>query len=108
MMLQVDKDLQEIASQPRPQGRTLRNAGLIALAVAVTAAATGLVLRWRHEAAVKHWTAAEAVPIVSFVMPRPDGSASRLILPGDILAWFDICAGQRLSEKMVFRLWRPR
>jgi RND family efflux transporter MFP subunit len=89
MMPQVDKDLQEIASQPRPQGRTLRNAGLIALAVAVTAAATGLVLRWRHEAAVKHWTVAQAVPVVSFAMPQPDGSASQLVLPGDIQAWFD-------------------
>jgi len=89
MMLQVDKDLQEIASQPRPQGGTLRIAGLIALAVAVAAAATGLVLRWRHEAAVTQWTVTEAVPAISFVMPRPDGEASRLILPGDIQAWFD-------------------
>jgi multidrug efflux pump subunit AcrA (membrane-fusion protein) len=88
MMLQVDKDLQEIASQP-PQGRRLRIAGLIALAVAVAATATGLLVRWRHEAAVKHWTITEAVPTVSFVIPRPDSEASRLILPGDIQAWFD-------------------
>ena len=67
MMLQVDRDLQEIASQLRPQGRTLRIAGLIALAVAVAAAATGLVLRWRHEAAVMQWTVTVAVPVVSFV-----------------------------------------
>ena len=89
MMLQVDKDLQEIASQLRPQGRTLRIAGLFALAVAVVAAATGLVLRWRHEAAVTQWTVTQAVPVVSFVMPQPDGKTSRLILPGDIQAWFD-------------------
>jgi hypothetical protein len=83
-MLQVDKDLQETASRPRPQGRRLRIAGLIALAVAVAATATGLLVRWRHEAAVKHWTITEAVPTVSFVIPRPDSEASRLILPGDI------------------------
>jgi RND family efflux transporter MFP subunit len=89
MMLQVDKDLQEIASQPPPQGRTLRIAGLVALAAAAAAVATGLFVRWRHEAAVTQWTVTEAVPIVSFAMPRPDGEASRLILPGDIQAWFD-------------------
>jgi len=88
-MLQVDEDLQETASQSRQQGRTLRIAGIVALVIAVAAAATGLLVRWRHEAAVKHWTLTEAVPIVSFVMPRPDGEASRLILPGDIQAWFD-------------------
>jgi RND family efflux transporter MFP subunit len=88
-MLQVDEDLQETASQSRQQGRTLRIAGIVALVIAVAAAATGLLVRWRHEAAVKHWTLTEAVPIVSFVVPRPDGEASRLILPGDIQAWFD-------------------
>src|ERR1700732_4008536 len=89
MMLQVDKDLQKIASQPRPQGRTLRIAGLVALAAAAAAGATGLFVRWRHEAAVTQWTVTEAGPIVSFAMPRPDGEASRLILPGDIQAWYD-------------------
>ncbi len=88
-MVQVDEDLQETVPHPRLQGRTLRIAGLIGLAIAVLAVATGLAVRWRHEAAVKQWTLTKAVPIVSFVLPRPDGSASRLILPGDIQAWFD-------------------
>lgn len=88
-MVQVDEDLQETVSHPRLQSRTLRIAGLVGLAIAVLAVATGLAVRWRHEAAVKQWTLTKAVPIVSFVLPRPDGSASRLILPGDIQAWFD-------------------
>jgi RND family efflux transporter MFP subunit len=88
-MLQVDEDLQETASQSRQQGRTLRIAGIVALVIAVAAAATGLLVRWRHEAAVKQWTVTEAVPVISFVLPRPDAKASRLILPGDIQAWFD-------------------
>jgi RND family efflux transporter MFP subunit len=97
MMLQAGEDLQETASQPRLQGRTLRIAGLIALAVAAAAAATGLVVRWRHEAAVKHWTVAQAVPTVSFIMPRPGGSSSRLILPGDVQAWFNAPIYARVS-----------
>jgi RND family efflux transporter MFP subunit len=70
-------------------GRTLRRAGLAALIVAIAAAATGILVRRHNEAAVKLWTVTQAVPTVSIVMPRPDDSASRLILPGDIQAWFD-------------------
>jgi len=88
-MLQAKKNLQETTSEPRQLGRTLRIVGLTALIVAIAVAAAGVLVRWRHEAAVKHWTVAQAVPVVSFVMPRPDGSASRLILPGDIQAWFE-------------------
>src|SRR5208283_961363 len=88
-MLQAKKDLQETTSEPRQSGRSLRRAGLAALIVAIAIAATGILLRRHNEAAVKHWTVAQAVPVVSFVMPRPDGSALRLILPGDIQAWFE-------------------
>jgi RND family efflux transporter MFP subunit len=88
-MLQANKDLQEAASPLRQRRRTMRLAGLAALAAAAAAVAGGMAVRWRNEVAVKHWTAAQAVPLVSFVMPRPEGEASRLILPGDIEAWFD-------------------
>jgi len=88
-MLQAKKDLQETTSEPRQLGRSLRRAGLAALIVAIAVAATGILVRRHNEAAVKHWTVTQAVPVVSFVMPRPDGSASRLILPGDIQAWFE-------------------
>jgi RND family efflux transporter MFP subunit len=88
-MLEANKDLQETASRLRQQGRTLRTAGLIALAGALVAVAVGVAVRWRHQAAVEQWTAERAVAVVSFVRPQPDGAASRLILPGDIQAWFD-------------------
>jgi RND family efflux transporter MFP subunit len=87
--VQANEDLHEAVPQPRQHGRTQRIAGLIALAVAAAAAATGLVVRWRHEAAVKHWTVAQAVPVVSFTKPESGGASSRLILPGDIEAWFE-------------------
>ena len=70
-------------------GKTLRWGGVATLIVAIAAAAAGIMISWHHDTAVKHWTVTQAVPVVSYVMPRPDGSASRLILPGDILAWFD-------------------
>jgi RND family efflux transporter MFP subunit len=89
MMLEAEEDLQKTAAESRQLGRNLRIAGLVALVIAIAVVAIGLLVRWSHEAAVKHWTAAEAVPIVSFVIPRPDDSASRLILPGDIEAWFE-------------------
>jgi RND family efflux transporter MFP subunit len=89
MMLEAEEDLQKTTSESRQPARGLRITGLISLAVAIAAAAAGILVRWSHEAAVKRWTAAEAVPIVSFVIPRPDSSPSQLLLPGDIQAWFD-------------------
>jgi RND family efflux transporter MFP subunit len=88
-MLEVNKDSQETASHLRHGRRTLRSAGLIALAAAAASVAAGLAVRWRHEAAVKQWTVAQAVPVVSFIKPEPGGASSRLILPGDIQAWFE-------------------
>ena len=78
--------LQEAPELPKT---TMRWIGLAALAGAIVAAIAGILVRQWQEAAVKHWTVAQAVPVVSFVMPRPDGSALRLILPGDIQAWFE-------------------
>jgi RND family efflux transporter MFP subunit len=88
-MLEANKDLQETASRLRLQERTLRTAGLIALAAALVAVAVGVGVRWRHQAAVEQWTAERAVPVVSFVRPQPEGASSRLILPGDIKAWYE-------------------
>ena len=88
-MLEANKDLQETAAHLRPRGITLRTAGLIALAAAAASVAAGVAVRWRHDAAVKQWTVAQAVPVVSFVNPEPGGAASRLILPGNIQAWFE-------------------
>jgi len=97
--------------EPRQLGRSLRRAGLAALIVAIAVAATGILVRRHNEAAVKHWTVTQAVPVVSFVMAAADGSASRLILPRrypGVVRRTDICSRQWLSEELVFRLRRPR
>jgi RND family efflux transporter MFP subunit len=88
-MLGADKDLQQTASHLRQRGGKLGTAGLVALVAAAMVVVAGIAVRWRHEAAVKQWTIAQAVPVVSFVKPQPDGASSRLILPGDVQAWFD-------------------
>lgn len=88
-MLQANKDLQEVASLLRQRGRTLRIARFAALAAAALAVAAGMAVRWRNELAVRHWTAAQAIRVVSFVMPRTGGEASRLVLPGNVEAWFE-------------------
>ncbi len=88
-MLEANKELQENASNLRQLAGTLRTAGMIAIAAAAIAVAAGLAVRWGHEKAVKRWTMAQAVPSVSFIKPQPDGASSRLILPGDIQAWFE-------------------
>jgi RND family efflux transporter MFP subunit len=82
-------DLQEARSEKHQLSSALRRLGVAALIIAAGAAAAGIFVRWRDEAAVKHWTVAQAVPAVSYVLPRPDGAASRLILPGDIEAWYE-------------------
>jgi len=110
-MLQAKKDLQETTSEPRQLGRSLRRIGLAALIVAIAIAATGILVRRHNEAAVKHWTVTQAVPVVSFVMPRPDGAASRLILPGDIQAWFEAPIYARVNgylKKWYFDYGAPR
>ena len=61
-MLQTDEDVRETISHPLQQSRTLRIAGLITLAVAAASVATGLVVRWRHELAVKQWTVTAGCP----------------------------------------------
>ena len=88
-MLHAEKDLPKTSSAPGKLGRTLRRAGVATLIVAIAAAVTGILMRWHHDTAVKRWTDTQAVPFVSYVMPQRDGAASRLILPGDVEAWFD-------------------
>lgn len=88
-MLHAEKGLRKTPSEPRLLGKTLRWAWVATMSIAIAAAAAGIVMRWHHDTDVKRWTMMQAVPAVSYVMPRADGAASRLILPGDIQAWFD-------------------
>ena len=104
-MVQVDKDLQETVSHPRLQGRTLRIAGLIGLAIAVLAVATGLAVRWRHEAAVTQWTLTTGCP--NSLLRH--ATARWLSLAADparrhtgMVRCAHLCSCQRVSKELVF------
>ncbi|MBO0733607.1 MAG: efflux RND transporter periplasmic adaptor subunit [Methylocapsa sp.] len=96
-MLQIQDDIKESAVKPEQPGTGLRRTGLLALAMAIAAGAIGIGLRWRHEEAVKRWTAAQAIPAVTTATPRPDGSPSKLILPGNVQAWYEAPLFARVS-----------
>ncbi|MDA8231353.1 MAG: efflux RND transporter periplasmic adaptor subunit [Magnetospirillum sp.] len=49
----------------------------------------GILRRHRQETEVRQWTAAAAIPTVSIVMPQPGPAATRLVLPGDVEAWYE-------------------
>ena len=72
---------------PFPPGK-LRRAGIIAAAVAVAIAVTGIVIREIKAHEVASWTYAQATPTVAVVLPQREVHASQLVLPGNIEAWY--------------------
>lgn len=79
-----------------PPGK-LRRIGLVALGVALLIAVAGIVDREINERAVARWTAEQAVPSVSVIVPQRGGSAGPLVLPGDIKAWYEAPIYARVS-----------
>jgi membrane fusion protein, multidrug efflux system len=76
------------AIQPAPP-RNLRRAGLIAAAIAIVIAASGLLLRWFHLRQVSQWTDARAVPTVAVLTPQRGVTGLQTVLPGNIQAWYE-------------------
>ena len=60
-------------------------AGALVIAVAVE----GIRHRQSQEKAVAAWTEAAAIPTVEIVQPTDGGPGQKLVLPGDIHAWYD-------------------
>lgn len=89
VLLKNKKCQPEARAEPRRPHGKLRWVGLGALTVAIVVAGTGIFRRHEQYAQVQQWTSAEAIPIVSVVSPTRDGSGVRVVLPGDIQAWFD-------------------
>lgn len=82
----------ESLSLPRPLAPplgVLRGIGLAALAAALMAATAGIFTRYRQDQEVAQWTAVQAVPAVSVITPQRDGASSKMILPGNIEAWYE-------------------
>lgn len=70
-----------------PPGK-LRRIGFVAAGIAIAIAAAGIVIREVKAREVARWTAEQAIPSVSIVMPTHGQSGSELVLPGNIDAWY--------------------
>jgi RND family efflux transporter MFP subunit len=81
---------------PFPPGK-LRRVGIMAAAIAVAIAVTGIVIRGIKAHEVASWTYAQAVPTVAVVLPQSEGSGTQLILPGNIAAWYQAPIYARVS-----------
>src|ERR1700729_1894301 len=71
--------------QPRPP--RLLSVGAVALVVAI--GVEGIWHRQSQEKAVAAWTEAAAIPVVDLVHPTKGAPQQRVVLPGDIHAWYE-------------------
>src|SRR5579875_3735460 len=62
----------------------LKLAGIAALVIGAAVVAIRLLGRAHDQAELKHWTAAQAVPVVSTVQPAADTGSGVLTLPGNL------------------------
>jgi RND family efflux transporter MFP subunit len=87
------------ARAPAPVRRRwgLRLVGLCALVAAIVVATAGIQERRRDEVAVKQWTEAQAIPEVAVITPKAGPAIERLVLPGDIQAWYEAPMYARVS-----------
>jgi len=75
----------------------LRRIGLAAGALALLIAAIGIADRAINERAVAQWTAEQAIPEVSVVVPQRGVTGTQLVLPGNVRAWFEAPIYSRVS-----------
>jgi RND family efflux transporter MFP subunit len=77
--------------------RGLRLVGLCALVVAIVVVAFGIVERRQNEVTVAQWTEAQAIPEVAVLTPKSSPAIDRLVLPGNIQAWYEAPMYARVS-----------
>jgi RND family efflux transporter MFP subunit len=71
----------------QPRKPRLLSMGAVALVIAV--AGEGVWYRQSQEKAVAAWTDAAAIPVVDLVHPTKGAPQQRVVLPGDIHAWYE-------------------
>jgi multidrug efflux system membrane fusion protein len=74
---------------PRRRPRHLGLAAIAALLLATTSAAWGIYSRHRAESALSDWTAKQAVPTVEVSLPTHSTVPRKLVLPGDVQAFYE-------------------
>jgi RND family efflux transporter MFP subunit len=72
-----------------PPPRRLRLVGLVALVAALATAAYGILARRASEQNLATWTDQQAVPTVAVAHPLTSAAQRKLILPGDVQAFYD-------------------
>lgn len=74
---------------PRRRNRVLALVLIALLIVAAVVAVTGIMKRQQTDAALAKWTAAQAIPTVAVISPKPATGNRELVLPGDIEAYYE-------------------
>ena len=82
---------------PEPRSSRSRWFAIIALLVAVAVAVGGILTRRHEQSEVTKWTMEQAVPIVATVKPKQGVSGQKVVLPGDIEAWYEAPIYARVS-----------
>jgi RND family efflux transporter MFP subunit len=82
---------------PVGNSRTLKIAGLVILVAASISAAYGIVSRQARERSLATWTNAQAVPAVAIANPASGPATRKLLLPGDVEAFYDAPIYARVS-----------
>lgn len=85
------------APEPPPRSSRSRWFAIIALLVAVGVAVGGILARRHEQSEVAKWTMEQAVPIVATVKPKQGVSGQKVVLPGDIEAWYEAPIYARVS-----------
>ncbi len=88
------------ATDHSPGPRRPKRLGLVAavvLLLALAAAAWGILSRRRSESELASWTRQQAVPTVTVAHPSLDDAPRKLVLPGDVQAFYEASIYARVS-----------
>ena len=94
---------------PAPRPNRSRLVAIVAVLVAVGIAIAGILSRRHQESEVAKWTAEHAVPIVATVTPKQGVTGQQVVAARryrGLVRGADLCAGERLSQGLVFRFRR--
>ncbi len=101
--LELEKSEKPHSLPPRPQVRFLLTITAMVVLI-IIGAFTGLVPRWRQQAALSAETSKLSVPTVSVVFPKPGQPTSSLALPAEVKPWIEAPIYARANGYLKRRL----
>jgi RND family efflux transporter MFP subunit len=86
-----EQEEQTVATVPakRPPRKATRLLGVGAVALVIAVAVDGIWNRHSQDKAVAAWTDAAAIPTVDIVHPTKGAPGQKVVLPGDVHAWYE-------------------